>query len=45
MSENNKSCGRLVSVINGWKCEKCGIVKNETTELWKVQAECKGKNA
>ena len=38
----NKKCGRITSVVQGWKCEKCGETANSATELWKKQEKCKG---
>lgn len=36
-------CGNLISVVNGWQCEKCGVTANSTNEVWEKQKKCKGK--
>lgn len=40
-NEKNLHCGRLVSVVGGWMCEKCGVAKFSTNEVWNEQVKCK----
>lgn len=33
----------LISVVNGWQCEKCLVVKNSTPEFWNDGCNCPAK--
>lgn len=34
----------VVSVVNGWKCEGCGVTRNEAPEVW-IDCTCSPKPA
>lgn len=42
--ENDKKCGNLLSVSQGWQCSKCGIIKHLTNEIWEKQKDCAKKS-